>query len=125
MSNQEIKLLQWNIEGFLCYKYALDLLVSNYKHNIVAFQETHIIERDSNLLLLPGFRIFHHNKNFHYAKSGIAILISNNINVTAHTTSSGNLLFQSVTINCGYPLTITNIYKEHDVDLNANLINQI
>lgn len=125
MSYLEVKLLQWNIQGFLCHKYALELLVSRYKPNIIALQETHIIERDLHLLHLPGFSVFHHNKSFDYAKSGIAIFISNNINVSSHTTSSCNLLFQSVTISCGQPLTITNIYKEHDIVLDTTLINQI
>lgn len=125
MANLDIRLLQWNIQGFLCHKYALEELVAKYKPNIIALQETHIIHRNIDFLHLPGYKTFHHNKNFNYAKSGIAILVSNNLNVTSFSVSNCELLFQSVTINYSQPITITNIYREQDITLEQNLINQI
>lgn len=120
-----ITLLQWNIQGYINHKYALELLVSRHKPNIIALQETHIIGKNLHMLHLPGYKIYHHNKDYEYAKSGIALLIQNNINVTQHTTSTGDLLFQSVIISCGSDLQITNIYKEHDSNLTTSIVNNI
>lgn len=120
-----ITLLQWNIQGFLCHKYALELIVTLHKPNIIVLQETHITEGTKHLLHLPGYKIFHHNKDYTYAKSGIAIFVRNNINITRHSVSNGSLLFQSLTINCGTPLTIVNIYKKCDLSLNIDMIRHI
>lgn len=124
-SGLNITLLQWNIQGFLCHKYALELIVALHKPNIIVLQETHITEGNKHLLHLPGYYTFQHNKDYTYAKSGIAILVKNNINVSHHCVSSGPLLFQYLTIDCGTPLILINIYKEYDVSLNGDMVQHI
>lgn len=120
-----LSILQWNIQGFLSNKYALEILVCKHKPNIIMLQETHIIDRNLHLLHLPGYKIYHHNKNYSYAKSGIAIMIKNGINVVEHSTSSGNLLHQTVTIQCSTRISFTNIYKEYDITLSDSMVNSI
>lgn len=74
-----ITLLQWNVQGYITHKYALEKIVDKYKPNIIALQETHIINRNLSFLHLSGYNIFHHNKNYQNAKSGIAFLVQNNL----------------------------------------------
>lgn len=120
-----INIVQWNIQSFFSHKYALEVIVAQHKPNIIALQETHIINRNIQLLHLPGYYIYHHNKDYGYAKSGIALLVSKSLNVTKHIQSSGDLLFQTVTIKGTKDLHITNIYKEGDVTLTANMVSCI
>ena len=101
-----INLLQWNIQGFINHKYELELLVASHKPNIIALQETHIIDKNKHLLHLPGYKVYHQNKDYVYAKSGIALLVKNNINVTQHITSTGDLLFQKIIIKCNTEIHI-------------------
>ena len=57
--------------------------------------------------------------------AGIAIIVANNINVSQQKYSSCDLLFQSIIINCGRELQITNISKECDINLNPQMVEQI
>lgn len=50
-----IRILQWNVQGFIAHKYALETLVAKHKPSIVALQETHIVDRNKHLLHLPGY----------------------------------------------------------------------
>lgn len=120
-----IRILQWNVQGFIAHKYALESIVAKHKPCIIALQETHIINRNEHLLHLPGYKKYHHNKDYQYAKSGILILIRNNIQVDQHLVSSGDLLFQSLTLKGNEKLHITNIYRECDVNLTTNMISSI
>lgn len=120
-----INLLQWNTQGFINNKFALELLVARHKPNIIALQETHIIEKNLHMLHLPGFAIFHHNKDYEYAKSGVALLVKNNLIVTQHLKSTGDLLFQTIVVRADVEIHITNIYKEGDVNLSASVVNNI
>lgn len=120
-----IKILQWNVQGFIAHKYALESLVAKHKPSIIALQETHVIERNKLLLHLPGYKIYHHNKNYAYAKAGIMTLVRNNIQVDQHLVSSGDLLYQTVTINGNEKLHISNIYRECDINISASTISNI
>lgn len=106
-----INIIQWNIQGFINHKYALELLIAKHSPNIVALQETHINRNNLHLLHLPGFKAYHHNKDYSYAKAGIAIFVRNNLNVSQQQCSRGDLLFLSIISNCGRELQITNIYS--------------
>ena len=79
-----------HLQGFINNKYALESLVAEQKPNIIALQETHIINKNKKMLHLPGCNIYHHNKNYTYAKSDVALLIKNNINVIQHSKSLGD-----------------------------------
>lgn len=120
-----ISLLQWNIQGFINHKYVLELLIAKYKPNILALQETHIIEKNLHLLHIPGFRAYHHNKNYSYAKAGIVLFIKNNVKVKEHIKSTGDLLFQTIILIGVKKLCITNIYKECDANLTPTMVSDI
>ncbi|KAI8122407.1 RNA-directed DNA polymerase from mobile element jockey [Lucilia cuprina] len=120
-----ITILQWNIQGFINNKYALELLVASHKPTIIALQETHIIDKSKHLLHMPGYKVFHHNKNNMYAKSGIALLVRNNLNVTNHITSDDDLLFQQLVIKYNTEIHITNIYRECDIRLTPTMVGKI
>lgn len=120
-----INILQWNIQGFFSHKFALEVIIARHKPNIIALQETHIVDKNRHLLHLPGFNIYHHNKNYQNAKSGVALLVSKTMNVIKHTKSSGSLLYQTITIKGAKNLNITNIYKECDVILTSSMVRSI
>lgn len=120
-----IRILQWNVQGFIAHKYALETLVAKHKPSIVALQETHIVDRNKHLLHLPGYNIYHHNKDYQYAKAGIMLLIRRNIQVDQHLVSCGDLLFQTVTINGNEKIHITNIYRECDVNPTSSMMSTI
>ena len=39
----KINIIQWNIQGFVNHKYALELLVATHKPTIIALQEIRIL----------------------------------------------------------------------------------
>lgn len=121
----KFSILQWNIQGFVNNKYALELLVTKHKPDIIMLQETHIVQKNLNLLHLPLYKTFHHNKAYQYAKSGVAFLIKNTLNVSNHIKSSNNLLHQSITVHGLTDLHLTNIYKETDTYLTTQMLDGI
>ncbi|XP_017463473.1 PREDICTED: RNA-directed DNA polymerase from mobile element jockey-like, partial [Rhagoletis zephyria] len=118
-------ILQWNIQGFLNNKFGLELLVTKHKPDIIMLQETHIIEKNKHLLHLPHYKVYHFNKTYSYSKAGIAILVKETLNTSNYKISNNNLLFQSITIHALKDLHITNIYREIDLYLTAQHLDDI
>ena len=54
---QNITILQWNIEGLINNKHALELLITKHKPNIIPLQKTHFVQKNLHMLHLPGFYI--------------------------------------------------------------------
>lgn len=99
--------------------------MAKHKPNVIALQETHIIQKNLHLLHLPGYQIFHHNHDFNYAKSGIELLVKENLNVAEHITSIHSLLYQTIVLSIGIEIHITNIYKELDINLSSSMVSNI
>ncbi|XP_053968255.1 uncharacterized protein LOC128869678 isoform X1 [Anastrepha ludens] len=120
-----LSILQWNIQGYSNNKFALEYLVHKRKPDVLLLQETLIVQKNLNFLNLPNYNAYHHNKTSPYAKSGIAILVKNTVNTSNHRTSTSNLLHQTITVHGVKDLHITNKYKETDVNLTTQLLDDI
>ena len=118
-------ILQWNIQGYCNNKHTLERLIAKYKPDIIALQETHIISKSLHLFKMKNYKSYHFNKNYDYSKAGIGFLVRENVPVTLHITSSSNLLHHTIEIPDRIPIKITNIYREHDVQVNLDILNRI
>ena len=113
------------LHDFITHKYALENIFSKHKPNLIALQETDIVQKNKQFLHLLDYKVCHHNKYYDYAMSGIAIMVQNNINVVQQIKSVDELLFQTITVKGNKNLNITNIYKESNVALTTTMVNSI
>ena len=121
-------LIQWNLNGVNSHYGELKTLITKYRPEIIALQETHL--RPSHSYNLKNYKVYRHDfLGGDRACGGVAILIKNTITSTQINLTSGNLQVIAVSISNASPyfknLTICNIYIPPHQNISVDELEQI
>ena len=76
----KIKLLQWNINGYINNFHELQLLIRDVNPDAICLQETHLSFQEKNIIIPRGYSGYFTNLPWNrISKQGIGILIKKHI----------------------------------------------
>ena len=104
-----LKILQWNLNGYLNNYTELKLFKHENKPHIIALQETHLKTNPSKSCIPKNFSFYGKNCTSNFAKNGVAFLVTNSIPHKIHNLNT-ELDAIAIEIQANTTFIILNIY---------------